>query len=168
MSLHNYSTFMLKDLHLYIETSHCLVVQADGYVTNPERWNPGWLAYDYIGAPWPPNMGAGKVIIPLKNRVGNGGFSLRSRKLLKAVAPIHLGTMRYPTHAEDMIISHLLYDYLVAQGIRFADMETAARFAIEHPDVTLGQTLETVFGFHGRFLLPEVKAREAASMAGRS
>ena len=162
MSKAGYSRFMLKELHFYIETAYCLVVQADGYVLNPERWNPAWLDWDYIGAPWPTQMRAGPYVIPLTNRVGNGGFSLRSRRLLQAVAPINLATLHYPTNAEDMIICHLLHDYLVGQGVRYADMETAASFSIEHPEVTLGHTLETVFGFHGHFFLPEVLARQHA------
>ena len=35
--------------------------------------------YDYIGAPWPNNF---------VNRVGNGGFSLRSKKFLELTAKI--------------------------------------------------------------------------------
>lgn len=162
MSLNEYSRFILQDLHRHIETTHALIIQADGFVLNPERWNPAWLEFDYIGAPWREQLRVGPYIIPLPNRVGNGGFSLRSRRLLQMVAPIDLSTLRYPTRAEDMIICHLLHDYLVERGMRFADMETAASFSIENPKATFGQTLDTVFGFHGLHFLPEVRARDAA------
>lgn len=78
------------------------------------------------------------------------------------VAPIDLTTLRYPTRNEDMIICHLLHDYLVERGMRFADLETAAAFSIENPKATFGQTLDTAFGFHGLRFLPEVRARDAA------
>jgi hypothetical protein len=161
-SVNEYSRFMLQDLHRYIETTHALIIQADGFVLNPERWNPAWLEFDYIGAPWGEHLRVGPYIIPLPNRVGNGGFSLRSRRLIDMVAPIDLTTLRYPTRAEDMIICHLLHDYLVERGMRFADLETAAAFSIENPKATFGQTLDTAFGFHGLRFLPEVRARDAA------
>lgn len=97
MDIREYSRFVLQDLHTYIETSHVLIVQADGFVLNPGLWNPGWLDYDYVGAPWPETLRVGKYVIPLANRVGNGGFSLRSRRLLKMTAPIDLSTLRFPT-----------------------------------------------------------------------
>ena len=150
MNLREYSRFILQDLHRHIHTSHVLIVQADGFVINPERWDPAWLGYDYIGAPWPEEVMAGPYRIRLKNRVGNGGFSLRSRRLLELSAPIDLSTLRFPTRNEDMIICHVLHDYLTVQGIRFADTETAARFSIESDKSSFGQTLTTSFGFHGR------------------
>ena len=77
-SASEYSFFVLKALHEYVETQHCLLVQWDGFVTNANAWRPDFLAFDYIGAPWP-QFSDGR-------NVGNGGFSLRSRKLLKACA----------------------------------------------------------------------------------
>jgi len=148
MDYAGYSRFMLKDLHGYVATSHALIVQADGFVLNPERWNPDWLRFDYIGAPFPPYIRVGKYSIEMKNRVGNGGFSLRSRQLLQLVAPIDLATLRYPTVNEDMIVCHLLHDYLVGKGMRFSDVETAADFAID--ERPFGRTLATTFGFHGK------------------
>lgn len=148
MDYHGYSRFILKDLVSHISTSHALIVQADGFVLNPGRWNRDWLQFDYIGSPFPSSVRVGPYSIEMPNRVGNGGFSLRSRRLLEAVSPIRLETMRYPTKNEDMVICHLLYDYLVSKGMRFADIETAADFAID--GVSLGRTLATTFGFHGK------------------
>jgi hypothetical protein len=158
MNYSGYSRFMLKELHSYITTSHALIVQADGYVINPDRWNPDWLQLDYIGAPFPPYINTSKYSIELKNRVGNGGFSLRSRRILQLVSPIQLETLRYPTVNEDMIICHLLHDYLVSKGIRFADIETAADFSID--ERPFGRTLATTFGFHGKHNLLELRNAE--------
>lgn len=61
MSRQDYSRFMLQDLHRYIETSHALIIQADGFVLNPLRWNPAWLEWDYIGAPWREQLRVGPI-----------------------------------------------------------------------------------------------------------
>jgi hypothetical protein len=71
-----YSNFMLRDLVDHVRTPHCLVVQWDGFVLDARSWDPQFLEFDYIGAPWP-QFDDG-------HDVGNGGFSLRSRKLLEA------------------------------------------------------------------------------------
>ncbi len=47
----DYSRFVLHDLVQWIETTHCLIVQWDGFVTDSGAWNPAFLDYDYIGAP---------------------------------------------------------------------------------------------------------------------
>ncbi len=76
-SLADYQTFSVNRLPALIETPFVLVVQWDGYVINPGAWSPSFREYDYIGARWP-DLGDGM-------NVGNGGFCLRSRKLLAAL-----------------------------------------------------------------------------------
>jgi len=159
LSYFGYNAFMLQSFYKYVDTRYALTVQSDGFILNPDKWNPEWLNYDYVGAPWPEALYAGKYRIELVNRVGNSGLCLRSRALLEATSPINLKTMRFPSGADDLITCHLLYEYLQQKGLRFADMETAAAFSIEHPDVTCGHTLETTFGFHGKHFLPMVNER---------
>lgn len=155
MNLRQYSYFVLKQLHRHISTSHALIVQADGFVLNPELWDNSWLAFDYIGAPWPEFVLIGKFQINLTNRVGNGGFSLRSKRLLEMTAPVDMESLRFPTVAEDMITAHLLHGYLTKRGMRFADIETASRFSVEYP-LSADHTLATTFGFHGKRHLAQV------------
>lgn len=94
-SLQDYGHFVIYELYKHIDTEFCLIVQHDGKVTNPNLWNPQFLEYDYIGAPWPlpgtdwmPNRrymnASGEILDSFSNkyRVGNGGFSIRSKKLL--------------------------------------------------------------------------------------
>ena len=130
-----YSQFMLRQLAPHIVTTHCLVVQWDGFVLDADRWEQGFLDFDYIGAPWP-QFGDG-------HDVGNGGFSLRSRKLLDAC-----GDPRFDAaHAEDVAIGRINRDFLQQErGIRFADPSTAARFAYERTPPVV-----PTFGFHGVF-----------------
>jgi len=137
-----YSEFMLRGLLPHIGTSHLLVVQWDGYVLDAAQWDPAYLQQDYIGA-------------PLRNEsperaVGNGGFSLRSRRLLQALQNPAL-VMRHP---EDLCICHDHRAHLEAvHGMRFAPLEIAAHFAYERV-APVGPT----FGFHGLFNLHRVMA----------
>src|SRR5215831_15326362 len=72
-----YSQFVLKSLLAHIDTPYVLLIQWDGYAVNPAAWRSEFLECDYIGAKWFWHDDA--------MRVGNGGFSLRSRKLLTAL-----------------------------------------------------------------------------------
>jgi hypothetical protein len=151
----NYSKFILEDLYRYVETQYCLVVQADGFVLNAGRWNPDFLEYDYIGAPWPSDLKMQPGNIPLDlscNNVGNGGFSLRSKKLLEVSSKIDFDKLTFPTKSEDLILCHFLLQEMLNEGVKFPDPELAAQFSIESPSAAYGQTPETSFGFHGKGL----------------
>jgi hypothetical protein len=130
-----YSEFMLRGLLPFVHSSHLLVVQWDGYVTDPAAWDPAFLQFDYIGAPWHDIAGDAGV--------GNGGFSLRSLKLLQALQDPALA----PAHPEDLCIARQHRQALERQhGIRFAPRAMAARFAYERTEPA-GPS----FGFHGLF-----------------
>lgn len=134
-SVADYSNFMLRGLLPHLHSSHLLVVQWDGYVLNPAAWDPAFLRHDYIGAPWPDVAG--------DRAVGNGGFSLRSLRLLQALQDPTLP----PAHPEDLCICHTHRDALEQRhGIRFAPRALAAHFAFERAEPA-GPT----FGFHGLF-----------------
>lgn len=139
-SRRDYSRFMLRDLADHIATSHVLCVQWDGFVLNAATWHPDFMDYDYIGAPWPH---FGDVY-----SVGNGGFSLRSRKLLEACAGMAIDSDK----AEDLMICRVWRPMLEREfGIRFAPSDLASRFAYERIPAS-GNT----FGFHGVFNLVEL------------
>lgn len=116
--IEDYSRFMIKHIDPFVTGSHVLVVQWDGYIVNPESWTSEFLKYDYIGAPWPDKTIA----------VGNGGFSLRSKKLLNALADPHIDHY----HPEDLMICEKYKSYLEEKhGIVFAPVDLAGRFACE-------------------------------------
>ena len=87
-----------------------------------------------------------------KNLVGNGGFSLRSRKLLKTIAKINYDSLKFPIKNEDIIICHYLYKEMIDKGIRFAPPKLAAQFATEGWHHLYGQDANSVFGFHARHM----------------
>jgi hypothetical protein len=123
------------------------MVQWDGYVIDGSAWDPAFLDYDYIGAPW--------VHFADQHVVGNGGFSLRSRRLLDSLATCQLGA----GEAEDLAICRRLRPELEQRhAIRFAPVDVAARFAWERQPRT-GQA----FGFHGVFNMPALMPPHALS-----
>ncbi len=139
-SIEAYSLFVLGGLGAAFRTSHVLLAQWDGHVCDPTAWDAEFLAYDYIGAPWPQ--------APAGQEVGNGGFSLRSRKLLEALQSPDI----IPGHPEDIVICHRHRATLESRfGIRFAPVPVARRFSRERGHVTGGS-----FGFHGAFHFPDV------------
>lgn len=135
-SRHDYSRFMLRQLVEHINTTHVLCVQWDGFVINGSSWLEEFLEYDYIGAPWPHFTDG--------HNVGNGGFSLRSRRLLEACASLPLAG----ECPEDVVISRLYRRQLEAHGLRFATQDLAKRFSYERMKPNGSE-----FGFHGAFNL---------------
>lgn len=139
-SIEAYSEFMIKKLHEYVDTDYCLIIQHDGYVLNAEAWSNEFLKYDYIGAPWEWYQDDMKV--------GNGGFSLRSKKLLTAYAYDELIS---ETHPEDHAIGRTYRRLLEKHhDIKFAPVELARQFSIEAYRVAAPDDVwRFQFGFHG-------------------
>ena len=156
MNLSDYNRLIIENLYKYFNTSHCLILQADSFVVNYERWTDEFLKFDYIGAPWANKVQVNpKLILNMeKNLVGNGGFSLRSRKLVEATAKINYNSLNFPLNNEDVIICHYLYNEMVDNGIRFAPPALAAQFSMELESVNnhYEQDVNSVFGFHEKHL----------------
>ena len=154
-NLQDYSIFILRELFEYINTEYVLVIQHDGFILNPKFWNPEFLNYDYIGAPWPNKLIiSGEYNLTLnvsKNVVGNGGFSLRSKRLLEATSKFDLDNINFPI-IEDLLISYFYYEKLVGLGFKFPTPEMAASFSVELAESCYGFGPNTSFGFHGEEL----------------
>ena len=135
-----YSVFCIQELHKYIESDFVLMIHDDGFVINPHLWTDEFLQYDYIGAPWPGNPDD-----PTHGRVGNGGFTLRSKKLL-TMLPQFIET----DINEDWLIGVTKKDYLKSIGIKIAPVELAMRFSLELPIAECEYNLDNTFGFHGK------------------
>ena len=165
MSGSDQNRFLMENLHKYFETSHCLYVEADSFVVNADLWKEEFLEFDYIGAPWPnkiqmdPNLvgspglpGPIPILNMKENCVGSGGFSLRSRKLLKTTTKINYDSLKFPIKNEDLVICHYLYKEMIDKGIRFAPPKLAAQFSMEDVRHLYGQDVNSVFGFHARHM----------------
>jgi hypothetical protein len=167
-NINQYSRLILDELKRLVHTKYVLVVQDDGFILNPGVWTDRFLEYDYIGAPWPPTLTIKPqgTILRLENRVGNGGFSLRSRRLLETVSFDALIRPHDVPVIEDILIGHFNYRQLVGKGIRFADVTLAGRFAAEAPVDDGTSDLNEVFGFHGGIVF-DVLASETRRLYGR-
>jgi hypothetical protein len=110
-----YNQFVVTELHKHFDTPHCLLIQWDGYVINPLAWRDEYLNYDYIGAPWPDNV------------QGNGGFSLRSKKLCE-VGDGFIATNYAP---EDVFVCRNFRSYYEDGGCAFAPVNIADMFSFE-------------------------------------
>lgn len=146
-SIDDWNRKVVFELWKYVDTDYAILIHADGYVINPELWNPDWLRYDYIGAPWPLPRDDysyrdvdGNIV-----RVGNS-VSLRSKKLMSLPELLRLDWKSYYGNTnEDGFICvhnrHILEDYC-----NFAPLEVAKYFSKEH-EILENKDLIT-FAFH--------------------
>lgn len=124
--------------------THTLIVQYDSWVLDAGLWRDEWLEYDYIGAPWPWYKD--------DRMVGNGGFSLRSKRLMNFLAQ---NSAEYPLlDPEDAFLCRHYRPALEALGFRWAPMDVASAFAFER------EVPHPAFGFHGIFNWPHVLTPE--------
>ena len=145
----DYSKFVIKSLNEHIETKFVLNFQHDGFIFNTGAWKDEFLNYDYIGAVWPiVNWGEylkGSDRVSFFG-VGNGGFSLRSKKLLEALSKEE--TIKDSFHPEDFYVCSLHREMLEEKyGIKYAPRHIAEEFSVERGELT------NQFGFHGKWFL---------------
>lgn len=141
-----YSAFMINELYKHVQGSysHVLTIHSDGFIVNPSAWTDEFLEYDYIGARW----------LYHNHSVGNGGFSLRSMRLIDACSKLQIPD----THPEDEKICRKYRGRLESEfGIKFAPVDIADMFSIEafgchvqvDSDGKHGNDYVGSFGFHG-------------------
>ena len=149
-SIEELSRFCIQDLNKYVETEYVLLVQYDGFVLNADSWDPTFLDYDYIGAPW--DVGSWETdVFPedMKGKlvVGNGGFCLRSKKFLEVSAKLANEGKITKFHPEDVAVCVWYKDLFEKEGITFASPDLALKFSIES-DIGV---FDKPFGFHGLY-----------------
>ena len=132
------NNFMLKEVPKYLKNEYTLFIHDDGFIINPNLWDDDFLFYDYIGAPWHPSTG-------LKNRVGNGGFVLKSKKF----TDLQLNLPDTNDH-DDGYVTNKYYDYFINNGCKYAPIEVAMKFSLESKIPECEYNLNNCFGFHGR------------------
>jgi hypothetical protein len=137
----------------FFETSHALICECDGFPVNPHLWDPEWMKYDYIGAPWAPLSNPRQSNAPDEFRVGNAGCSLQSkrfRELLFSNRRHYIEGM-----ASDVWFCQRedIRRMAARLGITFAPVEEAIRFSFESdiPEFPGWDTSKS-FAFHGRNL----------------
>jgi len=129
----DYSDLLLTNIAQYVKGTHVLIIQWDSFIVHPELWTDEFLNYDYIGSVWPHHP---------ENPVGNGGFSLRSVKLLDAIKKPSFNKR----HPEDYCICVDNKAFLEQQcDIKIAPIRIAEQFSVERTP------WHDTFGFHGFF-----------------
>lgn len=164
MTYSEYNEFILCDLYKFFESEYVLLIQDDGYVRHHDLWRNDFLDYDYIGAPWPEHliqelMNKLKSNLDLSNnkfshntlnlknfdssnyRVGNGGFSLRSKRLCEFTKKYK---DKYINRPEDNVICIYEKEDLINNNFKIAPVELASKFSSEFPT----EYSNLAFGFH--------------------
>jgi len=147
-----YQSFCVLETAKYIDTDYALFIQSDGFVVNGSNWNPEYLNYDYVGQPWLSE--SGKVfswITDNNESVGEGGFSLRSKKLLDFCSKFDKNQInnlvQYGSN-EDFIICITARNLLKQNGFKFCTPELGKQFCAGI-DIFNPEKLNNSFGFHG-------------------
>lgn len=149
-SVEAFSKFCICDLVNYVTTDFVLLVQYDGFILNPNSWTDEFLEYDYIGAPWfiHDEFWFTEYNFPRELQdtivVGNGGFSLRSKKFLETSKQLADEGLFKKYHPEDLVMCVWDRKLMEDNGIKFASPEIAEKFSIEGQDHVYGRQ----FGFH--------------------
>lgn len=134
-SINKFNYAAVYELYKYVTTDFALLIHADGFVVNPDKWQDKFLEYDYIGSPWPLPSEDDNVsyrdIYGNICRVGNS-VSIRSKRLLELPSKINMEWK--PFHGwynEDGFICcnnrHIFEQY----GMKFAPLEVAVYFGHE-------------------------------------
>jgi hypothetical protein len=154
-----YSNITLRLLPAVVSTDFNIVVQCDGFAVNARAWTDEFLQYDYIGAPW---LWWG----PPEEQVGNGGFSLRSRRLYDALIDWrpsyhaqdwpNLDAKYYSPNSrdglnEDNLLAGPYRQYLEQHyQLKWAPTDLAHRWSIECSESYSNPWFKQSLGFHGR------------------
>lgn len=146
----------MQTLHTRFDTEYALIIQSDGF---PLRKGLAEFVgcYDYIGAPWGPASWFTNLVFPYpKYCVGNGGFSLRSKRLCEMSAYYYRRKYRFLPYgywvADDVFYSKTLprFEKTCRKTMVYAPPAVAGRFAVEADRTYYALNGEMPFGFHAQ------------------
>jgi len=149
----DYNYFIIYELYKYIKFKHCLIAQWDGFSMCDWMWKDYFFEYDYIGAPFLKRKKDKSYCIDkngLFRSVGNGGFSLRSKRLLEA--PTKLALKDEPSFTnfhEDGFFSVLHRPQLESLGFKWPKENIARQFSQEKARNII-DLIRPSFGCHGK------------------
>lgn len=142
---------MVENLHVRFVTDYALIVQDDGFPMRPglEEFVGKW---DYVGAPWV-HHSTYYDFYPYKYCVGNGGFSLRSKRLCEVASKVYKKWFRHVPYwwyilGDDTFYCKTLRFWFrdVVRDLKWPTPEDACKFSIEHNEEFI--PAEAPLGFH--------------------
>ena len=148
LDLTRFNAYVNTSFPLHMRGDFAMSVHEDGFPIRWDLWSPEFLGYDYIGAPWPDGV------------VGNGGFSIESRKMLAEKRKLPHPSVNTEWIENDVVVSRSIpadvylcrthRAALESAGCRWAPVDVAARFSTEQTHKE-----QASFGFHGRIAAKE-------------
>ncbi len=144
----SWSRFNWHGVPPLIKTRQTLGIQWDSWIWDTGMWQHDYLEYDYIGAPWWYTDG---------RNVGNGGFAMRSKKLLQYVYN-HKARFPVVNALDDDLFCRKYRADLENVGFVWAPEKLARDFAFE---CVRPSAESRHFGFHGAFNFGAVLDRES-------
>lgn len=145
MCYKDFNNFLLKSVPYFFDGDYAMIIQLDGHPLNIEYWNDEFFNYDYIGAPW-------SFYSHIESHGGNGGFSLRSKKLMEMCKQLN-----FIDHNEDEEICHYNRSFFERYSCKFSNTKIGQQFSLESLWPNHHNDLNKVFGFHGKEHLQEAK-----------
>jgi hypothetical protein len=147
-NIDKYNEFVFLHLWKHIDTEFALVIQYDSCVLWADQWKDSWVDWDYIGSPWPIVENAYIGNDGTRSRVGNGGFSLRHKRILQTPSKLGWNLRSEQGYAsEDGNLCCYYKKELLEQGIKYAPVDVAAHFSFENY-VPENENILKTFGFH--------------------
>lgn len=165
-----FNDFILKNYSNLFNTDYAINFHSDGFIQNQNKWDENFLKYDFIGAPLNLNINNTSKFI-----VGNGGFSLRSKKLCNKISELYNNNY-YPKNLdifpgynidinfikklpkifsnEDVYISLFCNNILLENNFKISDFNNASKFSTEHFSLInnkiekFSNSMINSFGFH--------------------
>lgn len=120
LTIKDYNLLLVsKKFYNMIKGENLLIFQMDTCLCSNTKYKfQDFFMYDYVGAPWMKNN---LNIKNVKNKVGNGGLSLRKKSsILK-----HIDNHTYKGEPEDVYFAK-------SNTLKFPSIEKAAEFSTEH------------------------------------
>lgn len=144
----------IQRLHARFETEYVLGVHGDGFPLR--RGLEAFVGpYDYIGSPWGKSSWYTNLVFPHpKYCVGNGGLSVRSKRLCELAASCYRRKYKFLPDCyavvDDVFYSRVLprFERACSQTMVYAPPEVAGRFAFESCREFYACGGEMPFGFH--------------------
>jgi hypothetical protein len=144
----------IQNLHARFDTEYMLCIHGDGFPLRRglESFVGSW---DYIGAPWGPASWYTNLVFPYpKYCVGNGGFSLRSKRLCEMAASCYRKKYRIIPNGyaliEDVYYCKVLprFETACRKTIAYAPPNIAGRFSFESNPAFYPNDGQMPLGFH--------------------